>query len=133
MLRRTALTAQANAFLLSAWGVCYLNMHLASWYLGQSLYIPHYLLRCVLSLCARPHCISIVPRSVSAVVAPLVHGERRVLTDASLARSWTKLWNNVPKRAAVVLVSGLVMMYAGIKYDYLGAAALVPALARVWS
>ncbi len=47
------------------------------------------------------------------------------------ARSWTKLWNNVAKRAAVVLVSGLVMMYAGVKYDYLGAAALVPALARV--
>ena len=45
-------------------------------------------------------------------------------------RSWTKLWNNVAKRAAVVLVSGLVMMYAGVKYDYLGAAALVPALAR---
>ena len=32
----------------------------------------------------------------------------------------------MPKRAAVVLVTGLVMMYAGIKYDYLGAAALVP-------
>ncbi|KAK9826104.1 hypothetical protein WJX81_003950 [Elliptochloris bilobata] len=38
--------------------------------------------------------------------------------------SWTKLWNNTPKRAAVVLVSGLVMMYAGVKWDYLGAAAL---------
>ena len=47
------------------------------------------------------------------------------------ACSWTKLWNNVPKRASVVLVSGLVMMYAGIKYDYLGAAALVGASARV--
>ena len=50
-----------------------------------------------------------------------------MLTIIRLACSWTKLWNNVPKRAAVVLVSGLVMMYAGIKYDYLGAAALVPA------
>ncbi len=48
----------------------------------------------------------------------------RVLS-AARARSWTKLWNNVPKRAAVVLVSGLVMMYAGIRWDYLGAAALV--------
>ena len=54
-----------------------------------------------------------------------------MLTDMWRACSWTKLWNNVPKRAAVVLVSGLVMMYAGIKWDYLGAAALVPALARV--
>ncbi|KAK9818378.1 hypothetical protein WJX72_011662 [[Myrmecia] bisecta] len=34
--------------------------------------------------------------------------------------SWTRLWDNTFKRAAVVLVTGLALMYLGLKFKYLG-------------